>query len=453
LPKVLVDLIACLFGFQIMLMTLPWLEAYADTAYRMPPVWEVAPVALIGFPYLVLLLSLADLYEIPKTWTPWETLRSLVVVGAVFSASYILARMIFPERLAPPLRAVLVATGDSLVLLWLLRTGWPQYYSKAGQRRRMLLVGANTFGIRALQRYAREHPEEVELVGVLDDFKSSLFFENLEIPYYGRMDALPRAVETHQADVIVVLLDQQEYSASVVRVIETHPSVKEVFVRAQIPLFMAQDIEIFFVQELPLLKVFSREGLARNMWLREALDRALAMIGLVVTLPVMLITAALIKLESPGPVFYRQKRLGLDNRPFWIYKFRSMVVDAERISGAVLAQKNDPRVTRTGRFMRATRVDEIPQLINVLKGEMSLVGPRPERPEFTNSYLELIPWYPLRSLCKPGITGLAQVTGDYHTSTQRKLLYDVSYLANISPLLDLRILLATVVTVLTKKGH
>ncbi len=130
-----------------------------------------------------------------------------------------------------------------------------------------------------------------------------------------------------------------------------------------------------------------------------------------------------------------------------------MRTDAEKLSGAVLAEKDDPRITKIGKLLRKTRIDEIPQFINVLRGEMSLVGPRPERPEFQHAYMEAIPWFTLRSHCKPGITGLAQVAGDYHTSSQRKLLYDVSYLANMTPMLDLRIMFATVWTVLSKQGN
>src|SRR5690606_24270822 len=150
-------------------------------------------------------------------------------------------------------------------------------------------------------------------------------------------------------------------------------------------------IDILFIQELPLLKVYSRPSMTGSYPLRDLVDRGLALMGLIVLSPIFLLLAPLIKLESAGPIFYRQKRLGRGNRPFRIYKFRNMFVDAEKKSGAVLATKNDPRVTRLGKIMRATRLDELPQLINVVLGEMSLIGPRPERPEFQLAYLESIP--------------------------------------------------------------
>lgn len=452
-PKIVADLVGWSLAFLLTMRFLPPLEALSDTSYPMPPVEVVLPVVFGFFPLLVMILLLSDLYEISRHDTPFQTFRGLVLAAVAFSAVYIFARILAPEWFAPPLRTVLMTSAIATFIFWLLRTGFPQFYGRSGQRRRALLIGANTFAIRALQRFARENPAELELVGVIDDFKSGMYFENLEAPFLGGMASLPKVVETHRPDVLIVLHDQMEYSPGVIRVLETHPVVQEVYVRAQIPLFVAQDIEIQFVQEVPLLKVFSREASRRSRIFRGILDKTLAIMGLLLTSPFFVVMPLLIRLESRGPIFYRQRRLGLDNQPFYIYKFRSMVADAEKRSGAVLAQKNDPRVTRVGRIMRATRIDEIPQLLNVLKGEMSIIGPRPERPEFQHSYLETIPWYPLRALCKPGITGLAQVNGDYHTSTQRKLLYDVTYLANMSPLLDIRILVATVVTVLTKSGH
>lgn len=452
-PKVFIDFLAWLAAFLLAMQSLPTLESWADTYYVMPPWSEVAPWVIGSFPILAVIMVLSDLYAIPKYSTPFMTLRGLGASAGVYSVLLLAGRLMFPGPLAPPLRSALLTCFYAVLIYWLLRTGIPRFYGKPGHRRRALLVGAHTFAIRALKRFVRENPDEMEIIGFIDDFKRPGYFESLEVPFFGSQRDLDRVVGAHQPDTIVVVHDQSEYADAVIKIIDRHSCVEEIYVRAQIPLFMAQDIDILFVQEVPLLKVYSRAASSQNLVLRAIFDRVLAAIGLILTAPIFLVFPILIKLESRGPVFYRQKRLGRKNAPYWIFKFRSMVADAETKSGAVLAQKDDPRVTRVGRFMRATRVDEVPQLINVLRGEMAMIGPRPERPEFQNAYLEYIPWYPLRGLCKPGMTGLAQVNGDYHTSTERKLLYDVSYLANMSPLLDLRILLATVVTVLTKQGH
>lgn len=183
-------------------------------------------------------------------------------------------------------------------------------------------------------------------------------------------------------------------------------------------------------------------------------DLALATFGLTLTLPVSLITALLIKLESPGPVFYSQERVGEHDLPFKVHKFRSMRQDAEK-NGAVWAQSNDTRVTKVGAVIRKIRVDEIPQMWNVVKGEMSFVGPRPERPVFVEQLTGSIPFYSLRHATKPGITGWAQICYPYGASEEdalRKLEYDLYYLKNQSIFLDLLIVFRTIKTVLFQKG-
>lgn len=167
--------------------------------------------------------------------------------------------------------------------------------------------------------------------------------------------------------------------------------------------------------------------------------------GLLLLAPVMLLIALLVKMSSHGPVLYRQIRVGINNRPFTIYKFRSMRLDAEK-NGAQWASRNDPRVTALGRFLRRTHLDELPQLINVLKGEMSLVGPRPERPVFVSQLSSEIEGYPLRMCVKPGITGLAQVNHHADQSiddVRIKLIYDLRYVQSCGFWMDLRIIMET----------
>jgi lipopolysaccharide/colanic/teichoic acid biosynthesis glycosyltransferase len=156
----------------------------------------------------------------------------------------------------------------------------------------------------------------------------------------------------------------------------------------------------------------------------------------------------IIRLTSRGPVLYRQVRIGRGGAPFQVLKFRTMVDNAERHSGPVLARERDPRVTEFGRVLRALRIDELPQIFNVIRGEMSLVGPRPERPYFVAHFQETLPAYELRHAVKPGITGLAQVMGRYRTTAESKLNFDLLYIYNYSLLLDVKILLQTVRVVL-----
>lgn len=186
--------------------------------------------------------------------------------------------------------------------------------------------------------------------------------------------------------------------------------------------------------------------------LKRTFDIVASFLGLLVLSPLMVIVALLIKLTSEGPVFYYQERVGEHGKTFKVCKFRTMIKDAEKYTGPVLATENDPRITPVGRILRAFRIDEIPQLFNVLKGEMSLVGPRPERPVFVKQFKEENPYYKYRHLVKPGITGLAQVLAKYKTSPDDKLRYDLYYIRNYSFLWDLRILLLTIKAVLTRES-
>ncbi|MDR2668886.1 MAG: sugar transferase [Desulfovibrio sp.] len=188
--------------------------------------------------------------------------------------------------------------------------------------------------------------------------------------------------------------------------------------------------------------------------LKRASDICFALVLSAAALPVLLAVALLVRCESPGPVLYRQRRVGLYGREFTVYKIRSMRLDAEK-NGVAWAGKNDPRVTRIGRFIRKTRIDELPQLVNVLKGEMSLIGPRPERMEFVRELSAVIPYYDVRHSVKPGITGWAQVCCPYGASVEDarlKLEYDLYYIKNMSILLEAKIILKTIGVVLFPKG-
>lgn len=184
---------------------------------------------------------------------------------------------------------------------------------------------------------------------------------------------------------------------------------------------------------------------------KRIMDLAVSVISLIITLPLTIPLAIFIKAEDGGPVFYLQERAGLNGKPFHVIKFRSMVVDAETHTGAVFATEKDPRVTKVGGFMRKFRMDEIPQFLNVLTGSMSVVGPRPERPVFIENFTEKIPEYINRVLVKPGITGLAQVMGNYTTTPENKVKFDMMYIKDYSLLLDIKIMFRTVAVVFTKE--
>lgn len=188
---------------------------------------------------------------------------------------------------------------------------------------------------------------------------------------------------------------------------------------------------------------------------QRMLKRALDLFGstalLVLASPLLVILPIIIRLSSKGPALFRQERVGRNGKEYALYKFRTMVEDAEQRTGPVLATRNDPRITRLGKFLRDTRLDELPQLINVLNGDMSLVGPRPERAHFVREFSLTVPSYQYRMLVKPGITGLAQVYGRYSTTAARKIRFDLMYIYDYSLVLDLKILLRTILVVLKRE--
>lgn len=184
---------------------------------------------------------------------------------------------------------------------------------------------------------------------------------------------------------------------------------------------------------------------------KRAFEIVFSIALLLFTLPVLVLTMIAIKLESPGPVFYKQERVGLNGKRFEIIKLRSMRTDAEK-NGPQWAAKNDPRVTRVGKFIRKTRIDELPQLINILRGDMSLIGPRPERPVFTEKFDKEIPGFKKRLLVKPGLTGWAQVNGGYEMTPAEKFELDMFYIQNQSFKMDMQILFRTVWVVVSGNG-
>lgn len=219
----------------------------------------------------------------------------------------------------------------------------------------------------------------------------------------------------------------------------------------------AQDLsmihaEITHMNDVLLLSIRPPRLSKLQMVIKRLLDLIVSSILLIALSPVLLLLFILIPLTSKGPAIYKQERTGLHNRTFQIYKFRSMVEHAEIYTGPVLATEHDPRITKIGEFLRSTRLDEIPQLINVFKGEMSLVGPRPERPYFVNQFVHSIPGYSYRTNVKPGITGLAQIMGKYSSTAEEKMRFDLMYVFGYSLVLDFKILFQTIFVLLQREA-
>ena len=294
------------------------------------------------------------------------------------------------------------------------------------------------------------------LVGFIDPHpaKNGPFGEQVgEI--LGDSSQMDRIIQRHAVDKVVVAITERRGEYPVKEMLALRVGGQQVL---EWPGFFEKLSGRIPIDNLaPSFFIFN-EGFRKSrilLFIRRVLSSIVSAVFLVLLLPVYLIVSVLIKLDSSGPVLYSQIRVGQHNKPIRIYKFRSMRKDAEKNGDAVWAVENDPRVTRVGRFLRKTRIDELPQLYNVMIGELEFVGPRPERPEFVEKLQGQIPYYSLRHTVKPGITGWAQVMFHYSGTideSKEKLQYDLFYIKNMSLKMDLLILFQTVKIVLLGRG-
>jgi Undecaprenyl-phosphate glucose phosphotransferase len=329
------------------------------------------------------------------------------------------------------------------VVFWLRRRGI--------DTRRVLIVGVREPGLLVWQTIRRRPELGYKVQGFLSD--SATTGEIVAgLPVLGRTAQLSRVVRATQADEVIIALSgrSSQNLLDIISLAEDESVAIKVYPDT-FQLITNNDVSIGDLSDLPLVSV--KNAALDNPWnrtLKRSLDVAISTVLLLVAAPLMLLIAAAIRIESRGPVFFLQERVGMDVQPFWMIKFRTMRVDAEMLG--TWTTPNDPRVTRVGRLLRSTSLDELPQLINVLIGEMSLVGPRPEQPRWAEQFSLEIPRYMRRHKEKAGLTGWAQVNGlRGDTSIEDRTRYDLYYIENWSLLLDIKIILRTIANLLTGK--
>lgn len=318
-------------------------------------------------------------------------------------------------------------------------------------RDRVLIVGTGQVAQMILQKIQGSSYLGYETVGLVNGRNGS--DDDFGTPVLGSAEKLPELIAKHEINEVIIALPEVEHQ-ELLRIISLCERSR-VAIKVYPDLFqiMASQMSIDDLGGLPLISVQDVALRGWNLTLKRALDLAGSALGLVFLSPVMLLIGLLIKLESPGPVFYVQERMGLDSKPFKLIKFRSMRTDAER-DGPGWTTEDDPRKTRLGTILRKTNVDEFPQLINVLIGEMSLVGPRPERPVWVEQFQQSIPRYMDRHREKAGMTGWAQVNGlRGDTSIWERTKYDLWYIENWSLWLDIKILIRTVLRALSGRSQ
>jgi Undecaprenyl-phosphate glucose phosphotransferase len=343
-----------------------------------------------------------------------------------------------------------VLLGAGLVILTdtLLRTIHAQLQWAAQARGvgddRIILIGSGEIGQMLLQKMRQNPKLGYQVVGVINGGKDDRWLTGNDVPVLGSLVDIPFFIEGQKVDEVIIGMPEssQQELVNIISMCEREKVGIRVF--PDVFQFMASEVTIGDLGGLPLLTIRDVALQGWKLTVKRIMDVIISAIGLVLCSPFLLLTAILIKLDSPGPVFYTQERMGLDARPFRIIKFRSMRVDAEK-AGPGWTTPDDPRKTKLGAFIRRFNIDELPQLVNVLVGDMSLVGPRPERPVYVEQFRQIIPRYMDRHREKAGLTGWAQVNGMRgDTSIVERTKYDLWYIENWSIGLDLNILIRTV---------
>lgn len=321
-------------------------------------------------------------------------------------------------------------------------------YKKEFIIQRVIVVGMTELSKMFIERIQREPASGYKIIGFLDKKNQKNF---CGVSYLGNINELNRIIKKYNVDEVFIGLPDFDRKKLTEFIMENENV--QFKIASDILGIIVRDIDydevfgipVFCVKELPLDKL-------RNRIIKRTMDIIISLTGLILLLPLFIIIGIIIKLTSKGPVFYKQERISRGGKVFNMYKFRTMKQDAEKHTGPVWAKKDDERVTFIGKFLRKTSIDELPQLINILKGDMSIVGPRPERPHFVNKFKEVIPRYIERHKVRAGLTGWAQVNGlRGNTSLEERIKYDLYYIQNWSLWLDIKIIIRTILEVFHHK--
>jgi Undecaprenyl-phosphate glucose phosphotransferase len=320
--------------------------------------------------------------------------------------------------------------------------------------KRILIAGAGDLGRMVADRVLQHRELGYQVVGFVDDRAGGDHIGYRGLPLLGTLSEVTEIAVREHVDHLYVALPLEEHSKLLDLIELTSRECLDVKVVPDLLQFIALRARLEDLDGLPIINVNDVPLQGLNAWVKRAIDIVLSLLAMLVMAVPALFIALLVKLSSRGPVLYRQERMGLDGKAFTVFKFRSMPIDAESRSGPVWADDDDPRVTWLGRWLRRFDLDELPQFWNVLKGDMSIVGPRPERPYFVEQFKHRIPQYMLRHKVKSGITGWAQVNGwRGNTSLEKRIEYDLYYIENWSVTLDIKIMWLTVVRGMIRSTH
>lgn len=441
------------FGDIVLLLTGYMISPYLRYGFSLPEYTTPSiPGAFLFCGVYVFCFYLMDLYDFKN---PFSSVRYLfrfafgfliamvfVALGSYFIPAFKIGRVVF---------FISILFTFFSAYLWRIFLEWA-FKSFFEKPRKVLIVGSGNKGMDTFKLI--KNNRDFEVVGFIDSKKEKGNTGGLNI--LGGFNLLDEMVIHHEVDAIIITIEHPDDPSLLKCILDSKMSGVQIY---DVPGFFEETTGKVPVEHLSDLWFINTPilGVKRSFYnnrVKRVFDIICALLCLLVSIPAIIVTVIMIKSESKGPVLYRQTRTGLYGEPFDVVKFRSMRNDAEK-DGAVWAAKNDSRVTRYGAIIRKLRIDELPQVWNVLKGEMSFVGPRPERPEFVKTLREKIPYYALRDSVKPGLTGWAQINYPYGSTEEdalKKLQYDLFYIKNLSPILDSLIILRTFKVLIYRKG-
>lgn len=404
------------------------------------------------------LLLMVELYE-PHTAVNWrKTLRGIAIAAFLGIVVYSLVFIFNREPTSLPRIAVgsFILLASFLTLIW--RAAYIRLYRSSGLQRRVLVVGAGKAGVTLAQVYRLLTPAPFNLVGFVDDDPKKAKRSFQGFPVIGASSQLIQLVDDYHISDLVMAINADVQGATFQAILDAQEAGVEVTRMPTLYEEITQRVPIHHLESDWLIRSFVDQLRVSVIYelLKRLMDILGGLAGLLIFALIYPFAAIATWIDSGFPIFYSQDRLGKGGHVFKIYKFRTMYQNAEADGEAKLAEEHDPRVTRVGNFLRRTRLDEFPQFWNVLRGEMSLVGPRAERPELVVQFQKEIPFYRARLLVKPGLTGWAQINYGYVatvTETGVKLEYDLYYIKHRSLPMDFNVILRTVGTVLSRKGR
>jgi len=367
----------------------------------------------------------------------------MVMAGAFFYRTFSYSRLVF--GLLAVTSVVFVSLGRFMVITF---EQW--WYAKERDLKRVIIVGTNDTAKRVRDGLTGKNSLGYTLVGFFSTNGLGAM-EGYSSEYTGPISKVPQFVRENDIDIVLIALDYKDHPKLYELVRDCEGLNAEMIMAPDLLELMTSRVGVLEFQGIPFIRIKNIPMTTWNTILKRAFDFSLALVVILLVSPLLLLIALLIKVDSKGPLVFWQERVGLDGKGFRVLKFRSMYVDAEQSSGPVWAAKDDPRATRVGKILRRFSLDELPQLFNVLKGDMSIVGPRPERPYFVEQFKE-IPKYLDRHRVKTGMTGWAQVNGlRGNAPIEERTKYDVYYVENWSLAFDVKIILKTIRAVLFGK--